>query len=630
LENQPGFLERFDIFLTTVATMGGLSFRATEFCQAAMQVRYQMRPVKLEDSTLDVRDVDGTLRLVIENPKEKAGLIFEEMPIDLFSTDGAIRRSATPIVATRLDIPRREQKQFADFMERGPDPEEFINSMVKNTRDSHQDFYGQLVQKMAVGEVRWNDLFPSGVALFRRFLRMTDPALLQATTADAVPVLMVELVEELPLHDALLRLSTLPINLPKAFLERVDAMDAAERKDWLLRMTIRPANGTLFQSHLLHLLFRYADDEAIRKVAAERLQDFLKSCEVLSGAFLRVLSITESELWIDPEFRSLPRLHRLLFAWAHSSKVFRVMEQTGVELSRVRKEFGTDLSRVPLDMLTDEIDYLEDIGLSSNLRPWSLALALVNYATHDGLFLPLEEKENLSEYGGSGAKLFVLLRDTSRAKNAMGTFLSESSGWPSLFSGDAERLAKSARAPETVGELAENLLTAESMDGWFHLDAIIHSGEVPPEAKDAIKELISRTDHSAIWHLDPTSAGIAIQFCARHAYRFGDDVIAAVAAKLTMLSAFLSSISPSKEVSTMESAVLSAGFFLYRGGSQDGETRYSNVALIWTKILDLNPRSHRTLSQMVERLVTDLPNRDSRHLWRLLIRLRGTPEKLQR
>jgi hypothetical protein len=168
--------------------------------------------------------------------------------------------------------------------------------------------------------------------------------------------------------------------------------------------------------------------------------------------------------------------------------------------------------------------------------------------------------------------------------------------------------------------LVNTIDSENGADGWLALQAVIGDLPVPTELSEDIRQALLRADFLKLYETNPKIGIIAIAFAAQHAGHFNREVVDQTRAwLLEFASAFHLKRFDADE--RIKGQFLSAAFYLYsRGASSD---RYREIAGLLSETIQRWSEIAPYAKRMVDRLVDEIPNSDSRHFWKLQVELRA-------
>jgi hypothetical protein len=620
-----GLMDSFGVTLIRSVVIGDMHFDATKFWSAAREVLRSGAPVSLGLGRLFSQFKDGVSLLATENVRTGEKSLLEGVPLEILASSASQRENALLHVTKVFDLSQRDADNLRQTLRDESSPAEVMQRLVLLRARSARHFYGGLEEKLRRDkEVALSDLIPSDTGLFLRHLRL-DAENAEAERTEGERDILGTLATSVPLEDALDRLAQLPRTFPRELLDRLTVLSVQERREVLKKFAKRSAWNIVPMSHACHLFYAFEADNPAYVRFADRLLRMILSAEGTSpvDALLRVLEHVESELRLNSDFARLPIAIRLLSLWSHSSNLLRTMAHVGVDLNWIGSKFGQGWNRLPTEIFNEESEYWRDVAHPSRLSPSRFVLALTWFASQNGAHLPQEMRQEISDiWKTDGSRVIDLLFDASREPDAMGSFFAENTGWPAAFVGESFAYYSSSRNPSGAVETAKLLHQGGDVIHWAHLQAVFRNGTVPDDAKEAFRELLLSADFEQLRSARPELVRVALTFASMHAHALGPDVVGKIRTDILKMAKTEFRGTESRHEQRIEDTLLSAGFYLYRR-SVPQERQFEQTAMFWRELVESNPTLAGGCQRMVDRFVEALPNRHSRHLWKLQVYLRS-------
>jgi hypothetical protein len=212
-----------------------------------------------------------------------------------------------------------------------------------------------------------------------------------------------------------------------------------------------------------------------------------------------------------------------------------------------------------------------------------------------------------------------LFRDPTLSPNAMGSILCpDPHDWSGILEPQVIANVSAFHSTSNLRALIDSGGIEDRNDVWLALLAVIGDLPVPTELAEDTREAILGADYLKLCERDVKIGMHAIAFAAQHAAHFGGEVIEKVRGWLPQLAEAFQRRGVTEEA--VKGQLLSAAFSLY---SREGNVeRYRELAKVTAQIVQRWPEIASYAKIMVDRLVEEIPNADSRHLWRLQVELR--------
>ena len=542
----------------------------------------------------------------------------------------ASQLAALNVVKEGFDLSSRELKLLRQKL-RTESPDEILPHVAQLRDESASHFYQALDSKLANNaSITNHDLIPRDVRMLLRHMRLETDA--EEPTGSLAKVdFAASLTAELSIQSVIERLISLPRPIPGKTLSELEKSTPEERRS-ILRHLAKLADGNpLTVAHVTRLLYTFSGDNKAYIRWGDSLVRRLPSFEgsPALGAMLQMLTAVERELSSHEPFSSYDSETRLVMIWSHVSRLQRIFVARHVDLDWVENNFGNDWNRLPAELFGDESEFWRDVSHPSRVEPARLLTALIYYATVDGTRLQSDVQEQLIRVVGVTSGKFVdLLFDASHEPDAMGSILSESSGWLSALDDDTRSLCLAARHPDTPKQITEQLMSDGDPILWAHLHSVVKTGKIPADAKEDMRALLVASDLGALYKTSPQIASLALSFAASHAGELGQDIVDKVRRTLLELASESTAQPESSRASRKEEMMLSAALYLYRDMAS-AESPFHLIGELWLELAKISRVCADLSRAMIDRLIEALPNADSRHLWRLQVYIRSVTTKAE-
>jgi hypothetical protein len=490
-------------------------------------------------------------------------------------------------------------------------------------RRSLELMYVALFGKLRAQEgVTISDFVPEDVTLATRHLRIDQQLVGEVPFSTKLESAGSTLLDDLGLTQALLRLMSLPVPLPSSVLTRLAGQSSTERRQ-TFRSLIRQIGGSPnATAHLIRLIGSFASDRPsysrYRRLKLEKLDRVFDA--IPGGAWLEVLKYFAREFWYVNGFRSLEKDIRLAVVWSHADSIFRVMAQAGVDLAWIKTSFSAMSWKLTPEFVSGEESYVTDIANPDRLQERPLSLALIAYSSENGLHLAPERKAALSQRSfEEPGKMTPLFRDPTLSPNAMGSILCPvPDDWSGILEPQVVTNVSAFRSTSNLRALIGAGGIEDGNDVWLALLAVVGDLPVPTELTGDVREALLRADYLKLYERDPKIGMLAMAFAAQHAPHFDREVIDKVRGWLPQLAEAFQRRGETEEA--VKGQLLSAAFSLC--SREVNVDRYRELAKVTAQIVQRWPETASYAKIMVDRMVEEIPNADSRHLWRLQVELR--------
>ena len=584
--------------------------------------------VKGDLGHLDVKIVStpNEKYLVVEDTTALQRFELRDVPAGILSSSTTERYAAATSISDQFDLPRRTAEDAAANVAQIEDVSRRMGEFIALKKRSLQMMYAEFLRKLRAHEpVANSDFLPEDATLVTQHLRVDEASSRNASFRAKLEAVGATLLNDVGITQALIRLISLPTTLPSSIFARLEAMSPAERRPIFRTLIQEASRSPIATAHVTRLIGAFAADSPSYP-RFRRMKVRVLGCvfdDVPGNAWLEVLKFFSREFWYVNGFRSLRKDVRLAIVWTHADRVFRIMARVGADLAWVRTRFSEMSWKLSSEFVSGEESYITDIANPDRLEEWPLTLALIAYASEDGLYLDQEIKTDLSErcLSGSG-KTTSLFRDVTLCPNAMDSFLrpNQDGNWVGVLESELVSNLFAFGSVSNLRGLVNTIDSENGADGWLALQAVIGDLPVPTELSEDIRQALLRADFLKLYETNPKIGIIAIAFAAQHAGHFNREVVDQTRAwLLEFASAFHLKRFDADE--RIKGQFLSAAFYLYsRGASSD---RYREIAGLLSETIQRWSEIAPYAKRMVDRLVDEIPNSDSRHFWKLQVELRA-------
>jgi hypothetical protein len=212
-----------------------------------------------------------------------------------------------------------------------------------------------------------------------------------------------------------------------------------------------------------------------------------------------------------------------------------------------------------------------------------------------------------------------LFRDPTLSPNAMGSILCPvPDDWSGILEPQVVTNVSAFRSTSNLRALIGAGGIEDGNDVWLALLAVVGDLPVPTELTGDVREALLRADYLKLYERDPKIGMLAMAFAAQHAPHFDREVIDKVRGWLPQLAEAFQRRGETEEA--VKGQLLSAAFSLC--SREVNVDRYRELAKVTAQIVQRWPETASYAKIMVDRMVEEIPNADSRHLWRLQVELR--------
>lgn len=621
------FCARLGVSILAMVQIGAHKIAPEKFWDGAVRALRTKATVEVNSDAgnlhVQIASSSGQTYLVVEDRSAMQRFELRDVPVGILSDSITERSAALSSIVAQLDLRRGAAEDAVARLAQIEDTGQRMEELFALRRRSLELMYVALFGKLRAQEgVTISDFVPEDVTLATQHVRIDQELVGEVPFGTKLESAGSTLLDDLGLTQALLRLMSLPVPLPSSVLTRLAAQSSTERRQ-TFRSLIRQIGGSpIATAHLIRLIGSFASDRPsysrYRRLKLEKLDRVFDA--IPGEAWLEVLKYFAREFWYVNGFRSLERDIRLAVVWSHADSTFRVMAQAGVDLAWMKTSFSAMSWKLSPEFVSGEESYVTDIANPDRLQEWPLALALVAYSSENGLHLAPERKAELSQRSlEEPGKMTPLFRDPTLSPNAMGSILCPD---PNDWSGILEpQVVANVTAFHSTSNLRALIGAGGIDDGndvWLALLAVVGDLPVPTELAEDVREALLRADYLKLCERDAKIGMHAIAFAAQHAAHFGREVIEKVRGWLLQLAEAFQRRGETEEA--VKGQLLSAAFSLY--SREVSVERYRELAKVTGQIILRWPGIASYAKIMVDRMVEEIPNSDSRHLWRLQVELR--------
>jgi hypothetical protein len=621
------FCSQLGVSILAMVQMGAHKISPEKFWDGAVQALRTNATVEVssDSGSLHVQIVSssGQTYLVVEDRSAMQRFELRDVPTGILSDSISERSAALTSIAAQLDLRRNAAADAVARLAQIEDNSQRMEELFALRRRSLQLMHVALFGKLRVQEgVTISDFVPEDAALATQHLRIDQQLVAGVPFSTKLEFAGSTLLDDLGLTQALLRLMSLPVPLPSSVLTRLAEQSSAERRQ-TFRSLIRQIGGSpIATAHLIRLIGSFASDRpSYSRYRRSKLEKLDRVFDSIPGeAWLEVLKYFAREFWYVNGFRSLEKDIRLAVVWSHADGIFRVMAQAGVDLAWIKTSFSAMSWKLSPEFVSGEESYVTDIANPDRLQDWPLALALIAYSSENGLHLAPERKAALSQRSSEEpGKMTPLFRDPTLSPNAMGSILfPDPQDWSGILEPQVVANVSAFHSTSNLQALIDAGGIEDRNDVWLALLAVIGDLPIPTQLAEAIREAMLRADYLKLCERDATIGMLAIAFAAQHAAHFGREVVEKIRDWLPQLAEAFQRRDGTEEA--VKGQLLSAAFSLY--SREANVERYRELAKVTAQIVQRWPEIASYAKIMVDRMVEEMPNADSRHLWRLHVELR--------
>ena len=630
------FLGRLGISLTPVVSVGPHEINAEELWSAAAHVLTAMEPTLIDASgqelTVLLLEERGERQVVVEDAVARIRYVVLSDTVGILSDSVSEREATLRGVSELFDLRASAVDDAIARVAALDDAASRVIEVGRLQRYSAQNHYLELGRLLKTGQpVGEPDVAPASIDAVVRHLRLEDDmsGSLEARLERAATTL----IGEVGLEETLIRIAGLPVPLPAVVVNAVSELTPHDRRSLLKHLVCAIGKSPIGSAHAARLFMQYADDNpAYRRYAHTSMRHQILSCESSRcAAWLEVLRVCAKQLSYGSAFRLLPVDIRLCVAWSHADRVFRILINSGVDPGWIQENFGRWSTTLPTEVAFADDGYATDVASPRRVMALHMALAGCGYALEEGTLLDKSFRTMVSSFVQSDPAIHMrVMRDLTLAPNVLNCILCRDGrrGWLSVLTDELREKLRPEVLRSQLAEAADVIRSGSAgFTEWGFVQMVVADDPVPSDLSVRLREGLLTLDLGTLHEKDRLAALLAASWSSQHATAFGEDVLSHVRSQLIALATVRSREKPQPSQDDVEHAgqtLLSAALDLY--GRLDSSGRGGRFAKIGELLDDLVHRWPALIDQsqvLVDRLVEGLPNRESRGLWRLQVKLRG-------
>jgi hypothetical protein len=396
-------------------------------------------------------------------------------------------------------------------------------ALLKVWRDTSASlYYRHLERRLRRQEpYRVSDLLPPSTEGLLRHLRLKSGTGNGGAFKVDLDASAKALLDEVGICEAFTRLAGLPVSLPECLTSAVRFL-SAEDKRRVMRQLLLECKSPIATIHILRLLLVMGESSGVYRRLARRIAKRLlgERGEAELNAFLLLLKWVYYELAHKWQTEDMSPSARLALAWSHSHRLFGALVAANWTADALTDAFGMSLRLLPSEVFETRPELQCDISHPSQTDHLALLLCGLSYASgsSSGQFLDEEIRglcaEKAFPIAKEGVPLAVpLLRDTSRASNALGSFLGGDRGitWLPVLGTEGQAVYGSAALRATAEEQVKHLYDhPDDLRPWSILHAIL--GDLPPcpDMVEAMKALTLNMEWTDLFRRNKDAVTLAI------------------------------------------------------------------------------------------------------------------------
>jgi tetratricopeptide (TPR) repeat protein len=530
LSRDPDFMAAVGMRTEIRMQIGPFQFGSEEFWRAATEA-VNGRPASVataEDQPITVmlRATEEPATLTLVDPATGDEPTVTHRYIPLLSESAAAREAALRGNRSWFDCPDAEFEAAVADIASLTDPLRRVEQAERWRDSSTAAFYEDLGDKLVGTDPLYlNELLPPDAERLLEHLRLGGESGPGSGFGEEAERAAGQLVREEGLMAALRRFAGLPVPLPPALLGAVRALPAEEQRELVHRM-VGSSGSPVSKLHLIRLLVHLGADAAYLRLAGWVARALL--CERGAEeyrAFSAILRWVSDEFDFRPDTKVLPAHVRLAAVWYHAHRLFALFAAAGAPFEHLRGEFDLPDKRVTSEVFEREAAYWQDVCHPRRADRVSFVHMGLAYA-----FSPQTERVDhaaLRRVGGED-RARLLLRDTSRARDGLGSFLGGDRGraLSGLLPQEEADALRSSSLERLVAEAVENLADEERRGwAWAILFHVLGDQPPPEDLRERMKEALSVIDLAELVCEDAPTGLAILRAASLQAVNLGDEAV---------------------------------------------------------------------------------------------------------
>lgn len=637
LHGEQVFSELLDGVTTRLVTLGEFTFEPSSFFEAISKA------VNGEDATLTSRD-HGDHFVVCHTGLYGVGF-FDSQGVEVAGIadlqpliEPGTRRERLLLVETDwFDGPETEMKAAVAKLNAIPDGERRLSEAHAWRDTSPSVLYRRLREKVvSSGGFGPTDMsVPIGDRLLKHFrvpVELPTEQLMARLEVSAV-----ELLAELPLEEAIARLTCLPTPLPGAVFTAMNALSVQDRRR-LFGVMVRMPNSPTSRLHFMKLLRAFANESP----SYARLHRLMVGRLARSGGmqafrvFQYLLNWVQEQFLVSVTTESWSPETKVIAAWAHASRLFAAITSVTQDLERLAtylRGLGGPLSPRFRAMGRDTTFNIIDAG---QLYWGGFMVGGLGYSSVATSDPPVPEEDRAdSPNNASFSEPGFMMRNQSLARGGffsiIGPMYQEAflRGNGFFYGRDAlgahlDNLVRSAVNDYLAG--IDNTLV------WQIIETILVDLPPPDDIGVLVNEAIVRTNFVSLAAADlPKGLAALAAASLQSVHLKGPESRLYLRSQLLAVARKLASMTAQQTVPSLSAvdadgtAVKTAIVEMALRISEhpdDSQTTVSFAAGLLIDLLNVWPDLLEDIGPLAHHMVWSLPAKDSRHCWPLVVRVR--------
>jgi hypothetical protein len=506
------------------------------------------------------------------------------------------------------------------------DPAQRMTELIRVRRCSAESFYADLRTSIQQQHpVRPTELMPPDVTSILRHLRWRLDTGSVVDCGTAIGRAGEQLIDELGVEAATVRLAALPIHLPACIVDTLGKLSADNRTEIIKRLLNSLSKSPLGIAHCARILLEFRKDRPSYPRLARRLALRNLTSTAYVETWISVVQRCSEDLMFVEAFRKLGAVERFVVLWYHSDRLFRLLRNIGVPADWIGEHIGTVGARLPAEVVFADSEYTSDVAYPRRVDASVFGLASAVYAIGE-LSNPKDPfREMISEFiGNNHAILARLVRDRTRAPNVLGSLLCFAPSWL-VFLPDSIREGFSPTGARLMLEQAIEQIRKGNSDVeiWAYISAVLGDLEPFPELVPQFREAVLATDFLQFYERTPNDGLVPITVAAMQTPHLGPDVAIYVRSQLVRLAGHLGRSESTAAIRKAEQQLVLSAAFNVAAALQPSMERFAELASLVDELLGVWSSLKHESTSLVRHLADGLPNAAGRHFWPIQIKLRA-------
>jgi tetratricopeptide (TPR) repeat protein len=642
-----GFMARIGIEVEKVFRYGDLHFTAKDFWQAAtVAINGQetvIEPIGISQEIMfkPISDADECGSFYFQHPTSGEIVTVNDREFQILCSSPAEREAVLTKNRHWFDCAEPDFRQAVASIASTRDPQQRFDELNTWRSTSLSFYYEKLHHELSQNtEFQFSHLVPPSADGLLRHYRLEAHYSPGDPFEDIFEAAAQQIIDEESLPVAIDRLSSFPVPLPNSIIDAVDRL-STEEKRILVKQLLSITGSPISRFHLISLLLHFDKERPAFQSLARRIARSLFGIEgkLDIAAFLAVLKWTYGSFYRWSGAEDWSAQVQLALCWAHAHRLYSIFLSVGIGLDWLHDTFTlATQTGLAVEIFERNTDLWFDVTHPRHISYITLLFDGLCYSLGGRVqeFEDIEHllaAESLVESDEGLLPVPYLLRDLSRAKNSLGSFLNGycRKEMPLLITESGNRLSAAEPLENRIAQ-AINTLT-ESPDvisAWFVLSAVL--GDLPPSSDlmSQLRILFKEADYLALSQKDIQVGFLAIHTAAAQCGNLVDeglrrhlkDQLLEIVKYLSASETAVNTLREAHNQECVHQMLIEAALNIALAADSllEPVEGFSHLLLQIVKSWEAMIPMCRI---MVQRLIEDLPISQLNELWRLLAWLRA-------